>query len=92
MFVGKHLVERLLEHGLHVAVLNRGKTPSALPAEVERLTADRTDNEQMRAALDGREWDAVYDVSGFVMAAGGSDIDGLLDLLDGRTGAYVYTS
>jgi nucleoside-diphosphate-sugar epimerase len=92
VFVGKHLVERLLEHGVQVAVLNRGKTPSALPAEVERVTADRTDNAQMRAALARREWDAVYDVSGFVMAAGGSDIDALLDLLDGRTGAYVYTS
>jgi nucleoside-diphosphate-sugar epimerase len=34
----------------------------------------------------------VYDVSGFVMAAGGSSIDGLLDLLDGRVGAYVYVS
>ena len=36
------------------------------------------------AVLAGREWDAVFDVSGFVMAAGGSDIDGLLDLLDGQ--------
>ena len=92
VFVGKHLVERLLERDVHVAVLNRGRTPSALPPDVERLVADRTDAEQMRAALDGREWDAVYDVSGFVMAAGGSDIDGLLDMLDGRAGGYVYTS
>jgi nucleoside-diphosphate-sugar epimerase len=92
VFVGKHLVERLLEQDVHVAVLNRGRTPSALGPDVERLVADRTDAEQVRAALDGRDWDAVYDVSGFVMAAGGSDIDGLLDLLDGRAGAYVYTS
>jgi nucleoside-diphosphate-sugar epimerase len=92
VFVGKHLVERLLGHDVHVAVLNRGRTPSTLPSDVERLVADRTDGEQMRMALDDRDWDAVYDVSGFVMAAGGSDIDGLLDLLDGRAGAYVYTS
>jgi nucleoside-diphosphate-sugar epimerase len=92
VFVGKHLVERLLEDDVHVAVLNRGRTPSALPEDVERLVADRTDAEQMRAALDGRDWDAVFDVSGFVMAAGGSDIADLLDLLDGRAGAYVYTS
>jgi nucleoside-diphosphate-sugar epimerase len=92
VFVGKHLVEHLLGHDVHVAVLNRGRTPSALPPDVERLVADRTDAEQMRAALDGRDWDAVYDVSGFVMAAGGSDLGGLLDLLDGRAGAYVYTS
>ena len=46
----------------------------------------------MRAALQGTTWDAVFDVSGFVMAAGGSDIDGLLDLLDGRVGRYVFVS
>jgi nucleoside-diphosphate-sugar epimerase len=34
----------------------------------------------------------VFDVSGFVMAAGGSDMEGLLDLLDGHVGSYVYTS
>lgn len=92
VFVGKHLVQQLIENGADVAVLNRGKTASELPPGVERLTADRTDHEQMGAALAGRDWDAVYDVSGFVMAAGGSDIDGLLDLLEGRVGAYVYTS
>src|SRR5262245_46587134 len=92
VFVGRHLVDALLEDGAEVAVLNRGRTPSSLPDGVERLVADRTDAAQMRDALAGREWDAVFDVSGFVMAAGGSDIDELLDLLDGRTGAYVYTS
>jgi nucleoside-diphosphate-sugar epimerase len=92
VFVGRHLVDALRAHGADVAVLNRGRTASALPDDVERLVADRVDAEQMGAALAGREWDAVFDVSGFVMAAGGSDIDGLLDLLDGRVGAYVYTS
>lgn len=92
VFVGKHLVAALLGRGAEVAVLNRGVTPTALPAGVEHVVADRTDPEQMRLALAGREWDVVFDVSGFVMAAGGSDIDGLLDLLDGRVGSYVYTS
>jgi nucleoside-diphosphate-sugar epimerase len=46
----------------------------------------------MRAALAGTEWDAVHDVSGFVMAAGGSQFDELLELLDGRVGAYVFVS
>jgi nucleoside-diphosphate-sugar epimerase len=92
VFVGKHLVEGLVARGASVAVLNRGKTPTDLPGGVERLVADRTDLEQLRAALGGRDWDHVYDVSGFVMAAGGSDIDGLLDLLEGHVGSYVYTS
>jgi nucleoside-diphosphate-sugar epimerase len=92
VFVGKHLVDRLVERGAQVAVLNRGVTPSALPAGVEHIAADRTDADLMRTALAGRDWDTVFDVSGFVMAAGGSDIDGLLGLLDGRVGSYVYTS
>jgi nucleoside-diphosphate-sugar epimerase len=92
VFVGKHTVDTLLARGHEVAVLNRGKTPTDLPDEVERLVADRTDIEQLSAALEGRDWDAVFDVSGFVMAAGGSDIAGLLDLLDGHVGHYVYVS
>jgi nucleoside-diphosphate-sugar epimerase len=92
VFVGKHTVQSLLAEGHHVAVLNRGRTPSDLPEDVERLVADRTDIAQMRGALGGREWDAVFDVSGFVMAAGGSDIEALLDLLNGHVGHYIYVS
>jgi nucleoside-diphosphate-sugar epimerase len=92
VFVGKHLVTALLARGAQVAVLNRGVTPTALPDGVEHVVADRTDAAQMRTALAGRDWDVVFDVSGFVMAAGGSDIDGLLDLLEGHVGSYVYTS
>jgi nucleoside-diphosphate-sugar epimerase len=46
----------------------------------------------MRVALDGTEWDAVIDVSGFVMAAGGGEFEELLAILDGRVGAYVFVS
>ncbi len=92
VFVGRHIVDALLAAGHEVAVLNRGRTPTDLSDAVERLVADRTDLAQMRSVLDGRDWDGVFDVSGFVMAAGGSDIDGLLDLLDGHVGHYVYVS
>jgi len=92
VFVGKHTVDTLLARGHDVAVLNRGQTPTDLGGDVERLVADRTDIGQLSAALQGRDWDAVFDVSGFVMAAGGSDIAGLLDLLDGHVGHYVFVS
>ena len=82
VFVGRRLVHTLLEQGHEVTVLNRGKTPTELPGGVTRLVADRTDADQMRAALGGTDWDAIYDVSGFVMVAGGSDIDLLLDIGD----------
>lgn len=82
----------LIADGADVTVLNRGRTNSDLPAGVHRLVADRTDPASMRAALQGTAWDAVFDVSGFVMASGGSDIDGLLDLFEQRVGRYVFVS
>jgi nucleoside-diphosphate-sugar epimerase len=92
VFVGKRLVHALLADGHEVSVLNRGRTPTSLPVGVGHLVADRTDMDSMRAALGSTEWDAVFDVSGFVMAAGGSDIAALLELLDGRVGDYVFVS
>ena len=92
VFVGRRLVAALVEAGHDVTVLNRGRTPATLPAGVHHLVADRTDIESMRTALAGTQWDAAFDVSGFVMAAGGSDIDVLIDLFNGRVGAYVYVS
>src|SRR5271169_5142297 len=91
-FVGRRLVQQLAEQGHEVSVLNRGRTPSALPADIGRFTADRTDVESVRSALEGTEWDAIFDVSGFVMVAGGSPFADLLELFDGRTAAYVFVS
>jgi nucleoside-diphosphate-sugar epimerase len=91
-FVGRRLVQQLVNDGTNVTVLNRGRTETSLPPGVDRLIADRTDMASMRAALNGKDWDAVIDVSGFVMVAGGSPIGELLELLDGSTGAYVFVS
>lgn len=91
-FVGRRLVHHLAGSGHEVAVLNRGRTPSELPSGVRRYVADRTDVGSMRSALAGTQWDAVFDVSGFVMVAGGSPIADLLALFDGRAAAYVFVS
>lgn len=91
-FVGRRLVETLAADGVETCVLNRGRTQNALPDCVGCLVADRTDAAAMRAALRGREWDAVYDVSGVVQVAGGSDVGELLELLDGRIARYVFVS
>ena len=91
-FVGRRLVRHLVDQGGEVTVLNRGRTASDLPTSVSRIIGDRTDAESMRQALDGTEWDAVFDVSGFVMIASGSPFEELLGLLDGKVGAYVFVS
>lgn len=94
VFVGKHTVQAFQAAGWDVSILNRGMTPGDLPPDVERLVADRTDPEQLRTALTGRDWEAVIDVSGFVMVAGavGGAVGPLLDLLDGHTDRYVFVS
>ena len=91
-FVGLRTVRELAARGHEVTVLNRGVTAVDLPPGVERVVADRTDNDSMQKALGGKQWDAVFDISGFVMVAGGSDFDFLLDMLDGNTGHYIYCS
>ncbi len=61
-FVGLHLVRELVKDGHRVAVLNRGQTQAVLPPHVERIQADRRNREQMRRALAGRRFDAVFDI------------------------------
>ena len=89
-FIGRHLVEHLLEAGQEVAILNRGAT--AAPAGVEQLTADRKDRKAMADALRGRHWDAIYDVSASAQVASLEDIAALLELLDGHCGIYQFVS
>ncbi len=91
-FVGRRMVDLLVREGHEASVLNRGRTASTLPPGVGRIVGDRTSTESMRAALGGTEWDAVIDVSGFVMAAGGGEFEELLGLLDGQVGSYVFVS
>ncbi|MBJ7599188.1 MAG: epimerase [Candidatus Nephthysia bennettiae] len=63
VFLGRHLVEAALERGHDVAMFNRGRSNPGLFPDVERLLGDRDGD---LAALGGREWDAVVDLSGFV--------------------------
>jgi 2'-hydroxyisoflavone reductase len=58
--VGRSVILDALERGWDVAALNRGVT-GTLPVGVHALLADRTDNGQLREALQGKEFDAVFD-------------------------------
>ena len=61
-FVGRKLVEYLAEHGYEVTVLNRGTRPLAVEG-VQQICCDRNDGEGMKAALAGKAFDFVIDVS-----------------------------
>ena len=87
-FNGLALVRELARTGHDVSVCNRGKTAAELPRGVARLIADRTDPAQLRAALSGRDWDCVFDISAYRP----EDVRLMSELLRGRTGHYVFAS
>ena len=62
-FVGRAAAEAALARGHELTLLNRGRTNPGLFPEAEKLRGDRDGD---LSALEGREWEAVIDVSGFV--------------------------
>ncbi|HEV2706912.1 MAG TPA: NAD-dependent epimerase/dehydratase family protein [Pyrinomonadaceae bacterium] len=63
VFLGRHLIDASLARGHEVTIFNRGQREAEIPAGVERLTGDRNGD---LAPLRGRNWDAVFDTSGYV--------------------------
>ncbi|MCB1749912.1 MAG: NAD-dependent epimerase/dehydratase family protein [Gammaproteobacteria bacterium] len=89
-FIGRHLVEHLQAQGHDVTLLNRGgSTP---PPGVAVLVADRHDPRGVRAALAGRDWDHVFDISASVQVAPLESVGALVEDLDGHCGVYVFVS
>jgi len=62
-FLGRHLVESALEHSHEVTLFNRGKSHPGLFPQLETILGDR---EQDVNKLNGRIWDAVIDVAGYL--------------------------
>ncbi|HYG64619.1 MAG TPA: NAD-dependent epimerase/dehydratase family protein [Thermoanaerobaculia bacterium] len=84
-FVGRHLVEAALTRGHQVTLFNRGRSHPGLFPEAEELHGDRMSD---LSALDGRRWDAVLDVNGYVprsVRASAGKLAGAVDL-------YVFIS
>ncbi|HEX6251948.1 MAG TPA: NAD-dependent epimerase/dehydratase family protein [Gemmatimonadaceae bacterium] len=86
--IGHFSALTLLDAGHRVAVLNRGRTADELPADVERLRADRADDAALRSVLAGRDFDLVLDTTTYT----GDDARQASELFDGRVGRYVFIS
>ena len=83
-FLGRAAVEVALEREHEVTLFNRGETNPELFPETEKLRGDRDGG---LSALEGREWDAVIDPSGFVPRV----VRTSAELLQG-SGHYVFVS
>jgi len=86
--LGPSIVHALLRRGGEVTVFNRGQTRDDLPEEVERLRGDRTDPEQLRRTLHGREFDLVVDTTLYT----GAEAEATVEQFAGRAGRYIFLS
>jgi 2'-hydroxyisoflavone reductase len=84
-FLGRAAAEAALARGHEVTLFNRGRTNPELLPEAAKLRGDRDGD---LSALEGREWDAVIDPSGFVPRV----VRASAELLRGAAGHYVYVS
>ena len=60
-YLSSAIVETAIAAGHAVTVVTRGSKSDRLPAEARHVVADRNDPAQLRAALGGRDYDAVID-------------------------------
>ncbi|MBI3160617.1 MAG: NAD-dependent epimerase/dehydratase family protein [Chloroflexi bacterium] len=86
-FVGRHITEAALAGGHTVTLFNRGVTNADLFPDVEKIHGDRSNPDDL-TALDGRAWNAVIDVNGYIPRP----MRQMLAALGGRGGHYVYIS
>ena len=84
-FIGPHMVREALRRGHEVDLFNRGRTNNTLFPDLETLIGDRNNGLQ---ALEGREWDAVIDNSGYVPR----HVEDSARLLSSAVAHYVYVS
>jgi nucleoside-diphosphate-sugar epimerase len=88
-FVGRHLVEHLLDHDYHVTLFNRGthENPFASHERVDHVQGDRSVTTDLQAAAMTVDYDAVFDVVAYHPEEVATATDVFAD-----AEAYVYVS
>jgi 2'-hydroxyisoflavone reductase len=84
-FLGRAIVDAALAGGHEVSIFTRGQTNPELFPEAEHLIGDRDGD---LSALEGGEWDAVVDTSGFFPRI----VRASAELLATRVGHYTFVS
>ncbi|MCL2461613.1 MAG: SDR family oxidoreductase [Defluviitaleaceae bacterium] len=81
-------VSRALDSGWDVTLLNRGSRADSVPEGVKAITADINDEDGVRAALAGQNFDCVADFIAFTPEQVKRDIR----LFNGAAGQYIFIS
>lgn len=86
-FIGVSLTQLLVEQGHEVVLFNRGNRPAPTPA-VRQIHGDRTNPDDLKAKLAGKEFDVIFDNNGREL----EDSRPLVELFLGRMQQFVYMS
>jgi len=87
-FIGRHVVEKLIQARHDVTLLNRGKTAPGLFPDVSLIKADRESDNLKNIKDLQQNWDAVIDLSAYYP----KDVSNLLENLKGYAGRYILCS
>ena len=87
-FVGKRLVQLLIDEGVEVTVATRGFASDAFGDQVSRLTINREDAGSLEKAFKDRTWDVVFDQTCY----SSQEALDTLNELKGKVQKYIFTS
>lgn len=87
-FVGKRVVELLLEEGTKVTIATRGRAEDDFGDRVERLILDRTDPSSVEQALSGKTYDVVFDHTCYSP----EEVRDVVEALGDGVGKYMFIS
>jgi nucleoside-diphosphate-sugar epimerase len=87
-FVGKRLVQLLLNEGVEVTIGTRGLTPDNFGDSVDRITLDREDSESLKKAIGKRKWDVVFDHTCY----SSQEAHDAAEIFKGKIERYIFIS
>ncbi len=87
-FNGLALVHQLANSGHDITICNRGITKAVLPKGVQRLTADRSNQDTVRKVLANKTFDVVQDMTAYHP----NDVQLMIDLFTDRIQHYIFAS
>jgi nucleoside-diphosphate-sugar epimerase len=87
-FVGKRLVELMIQEGMEVTIATRGNNADPFGDQVERIKLDRENGESVSQALVGKKWDYVFDHSCYSPLEAKQSIEAL----KGNISKYIFIS
>ncbi|MBY0148779.1 NAD-dependent epimerase/dehydratase family protein [Neobacillus niacini] len=87
-FVGKRLVQLLLDEGVEVTIATRGMTLDPFGNQISRLKINRENAETLKSAFKDKKWDVVFDQTCY---SSQEALDSL-EALTGKVKKYVFTS